>query len=308
MELTDRLTTNLAGDLTSTEWIVFVFLCALAVSMGVFLAKKQSQKFSGHQASNMHAPPQGEHPAVTCFDYGDIRFLHLGSPAVQGSMQISKPFDIHLEYQQRMMCWLLFANIDQIADFHVMQMGLGAAALTKFCHHHLQTNTTAVELNPQVIATCQQWLKLPAHADKLQVVLADAAEVARDPKWHETVDVLQIDLYDPDAACPVLDTEAFYADCQKMLTHSGCMVVNVFGRASNVNNSLAKMATSFGTEGLWTFKPTSAGNAIVLAFRTPRPFDPNALQLQASRIEKRWPLPACQWLKELAPSHPPRAI
>ena len=39
---------------------------------------------------------------------GDIRYLHLGTEWVQGSMRIDAPFDIELDYVQRMMAWLLF--------------------------------------------------------------------------------------------------------------------------------------------------------------------------------------------------------
>jgi spermidine synthase len=305
MDLTNTLATSLGLDLTTTDLIVYGLFCVLAVAMGVFLAKKQTQKFSGQGmgAGTANAPNNGDHPAVTYFDYGDLRFFHLGSPAVQGSMQISKPFDIHLEYQQRMMAWLLFADLKQVNRLHVMQMGLGAAGLTKFCHHHLHTQTTAVELNPQVIDTCRQWFKLPANSNTLQVLLANAADVARDPQWHQTIDVLQVDLYDPDALGPLLDTEAFYADCKQLLTHNGCMVVNVFGRQSNLAKSLQKIAASFGNDALWAFTPTSAGNAIVLAFRTPVAIDDNSLLAQAQTIEKRWPLPATQWLKALAPAY-----
>ena len=36
-------------------------------------------------------------PEVNFSDYGDTRYLHLGTPWVQGSMNIDKPFDIDLE-------------------------------------------------------------------------------------------------------------------------------------------------------------------------------------------------------------------
>ena len=65
-----------------------------------------------------------------------------------------------------------------------MQLGLGAASLTKFCHKHLRMHTTAIELNPQVVAACRLWFKLPADTAKLKVVLGDAAEVARHDHWH----------------------------------------------------------------------------------------------------------------------------
>jgi spermidine synthase len=255
MDLTNSLAASLRLDLTTTDLILYALFCVLAVAMGAFLAKKQARKFSGQglDAGAVEAPSESDHPAVTYFDYGDLRFFHLGSPAVQGSMQISKPFDIHLEYQQRMMAWLLFTDLKQVSRLHVMQMGLGAAGLTKFCHHHLHTQTTAVELNPQVIDTCRQWFNLPANSNTLQVVLGDAADVAHDPQWHQTIDVLQVDLYDPEAICPILDTAAFYADCKQLLTHNGCMVVNVFGRQSNLEHSMQKMAASFGNDAMWVF-------------------------------------------------------
>jgi spermidine synthase len=48
-----------------------------------------------------------------------------------------------------------------------MQLGLGAAALTKFCHKKLRMKTTAIELNPQVVAACRLWFKLPPDDPKL---------------------------------------------------------------------------------------------------------------------------------------------
>ncbi|WP_199220195.1 spermidine synthase [Limnohabitans sp. Rim8] len=230
-----------------------------------------------------------------------MRFLHLGTPAVQGSMKVSKPFEIHLEYQQRMMGWLLFTDLDQVSHKHAMQLGLGAASLTKFCYQHLKMRTIAIELNPQVITTCRQWFNLPKDNEKLQVVLGDAAEIASDDQWRGKIDALQVDLYDQAAASPVIDSEDFYRDCRSLLTHEGCMAVNLFGQASNYDESLKKITTAFGKDAVWAFKPTSAGNAIVLALRTPRVFDANTLQAQAQTIQTRWPLPAKKWLKTLAP-------
>jgi spermidine synthase len=231
-----------------------------------------------------------------------MRFLHLGTPWVQGSMKISKPYEIHLEYVQRMMGWLLVTDLDQVHHLQAMQLGLGAASLTKFCHLQLGMHTTAVELNPQVIDTCRRWFKLPDDNAKLQVLHADAADIARRDAWHGKIDALQVDLYDQEAACPALDSEAFYTDCRQLLTEQGCMAVNLYGRDSNLETSMQRMAKAFGKDALWAFKPTTAGNTIVLAFRTPRAFDKNALLAQAQKIQKRWPLPATKWLKALAPA------
>ncbi|HYF42750.1 MAG TPA: spermidine synthase, partial [Ramlibacter sp.] len=120
-------------------------------------------------------------PEVNFSDHGDIRYLHLQTEWVQGSMDLRKPFEIHLDYVQRMMAWLLFVEPQSVPRRHAMQLGLGAAALTKFCHRKLRMKTTAIELNPQVIAACRLWFKLPRDDARLSVVLADAAEVAAHP-------------------------------------------------------------------------------------------------------------------------------
>jgi spermidine synthase len=240
-------------------------------------------------------------PEVNFSDYGAVRYLHLGTEWVQGSMQISAPFDIHLEYVQRMMAWLLFTDIDKVNQRHAMQLGLGAASLTKFCHKHLRTKTTAIELNPQVVAACRLWFKLPADSAKLQVILGDAAEVARHDHWRGQIDALQVDLYDHEAACPVLDSEAFYADCRHLLSDEGCMTVNLFGRSSSYEQSLQKIAAVFGQEAVWAFKPTREGNTVVLALRTAQHPKRGELMQRAQAIQDKWPLPATKWLRVLKP-------
>ena len=162
-------------------------------------------------------------------------------------------------------------------------------------------HTTAIELNPQVIATCRHAFHLPPDSEKLQVLQGDAGEAAQDKQWHGKIDVLQVDLYDQDAARPAVDTEDFYSDCRHLLTSNGCMTVNLFGHDANYEDSLQKIKTAFGANAVWAFKPTAAGNSIVMAFRTPRVFDPDALITQARAIEARWSLPATKWLKVLAP-------
>src|SRR4051812_47344382 len=177
-------------------------------------------------------------PEVSFSDHGDIRYLHLGTPWVQGSMDLRRPYELELEYVQRMMAWLLFVEPDTVAKRHAMQLGLGAASLTKFCRRKLRMKTTAIELNPQVVAACRLWFKLPPDDERLQVILGDAGKVAAHEHWRGQVDALQVDLYDEEAAAPVLDSRAFYADCRRLLTGDGAMVVNLFGRDASYDESL----------------------------------------------------------------------
>jgi spermidine synthase len=240
-------------------------------------------------------------PEVNFSDWGDVRYLHLGTEWVQGSMRLDAPFEIELEYVQRMMAWLLFVDDASVPKRHAMQLGLGAASLTKFCRKALRMRTTAIELNPQVVAACRGWFKLPADDTRLKVVVADAATEIRKAQWLGTVDALQVDLYDHEAAAPVLDSEDFYADCRALLTDDGCMTVNLFGRSSSYERSLEKIVAAFGEDAVWAFKPTREGNTIVLAQRNPsRPKRP-ALADRAQTIQTRWRLPAPKWLRVFKP-------
>lgn len=240
-------------------------------------------------------------PEVHFSEDGEIRYLHLSTEWIQGSMWIDRPWDIELEYVQRMMAWLLFMPAQEVKGAHAMQLGLGAGTLTKFCHKKLKMTCTAVEINPGVLHACRGWFRLPADGPRLRVVLADAAQEIRSPEWHGVVDALQVDLYDHEAAAPVLDSEDFYRDCRRLLSPGACMSVNLFGRSSSYEASLGKISAAFGPEAVWAFKPTREGNTVVLAQHTPS--RPTRVQLQeaAERIEALCGLPATRWLRAFKP-------
>lgn len=95
----------------------------------------------------------------------------------------------------------------------------------------------------------------------------------------------------------MLDSAEFYADCRNLLTEDGIMTVNLFGRTSSYERSLARMAEAFGEEAMWAFRPTREGNTVVLAQRTPRALDPAALQAASAQVQARWDLPTTRWPK-----------
>ena len=247
------------------------------------------------------AAPAAVLPEVNFSDYGDVRFLHLGTVWVQGSMLLDTPYDIELEYVQRMMAGLLFMAPSVVPKKHAMQLGLGSAALTKFCYKKLRMKTTGIEINPQVITACRVWFKLPRDDLRLHVIEADAALEIQKPEHLETVDLLHVDLYDHEAAAPVLDSVDFYAHCYSLLAENGVMTVNLFGRDSSYAQSLEKIAEAFGPQAVWAFRPTREGNTVVLAQREPTRPDRAELLLRAAEIETRWGLPAKKWLRLFKP-------
>ena len=106
-----------------------------------------------------------------------------------------------------------------------------------------------------------------------------------------------MDLYDHDAASPVLDSEDFYRDCRALLGEGGVMSVNLFGRASSFERSASRIASVFGIERMRSLRPTKEGNTVVLALRDGAVPDRDTLAQRADTIEARFDLPARKWLR-----------
>ncbi len=113
---------------------------------------------------------------VTFSEEGGVRYLHFGTEWVQGAMRLRKPDHIELEYVQQMMAWLLFLE----TPARIVQLGLGAAALTKFCHRFLKrAKVEAVELNPAVVIAARAMFGLPYDDARLTVTPGTLSTTAR---------------------------------------------------------------------------------------------------------------------------------
>ena len=232
---------------------------------------------------------------ATMSEADGVRYLHLGTPWVQGAMRMAKPLALELEYVQRMMAWMLLRPQAELTRGHAVQLGLGAASITRFCHSVLKMRTTAVELNPTVITACRLWFQLPDDTARLKVIEADAADFAA--AHVELAQVLNVDLYDHDAASPVLDSAAFYRDCCRLLADGGVMTVNLFGRDASFERSARRIAAAFGDDQVWSLRPTREGNTIVVAVKGLEMAERDVLAARAENIETRFRLPARKWLK-----------
>lgn len=244
---------------------------------------------------------QGDLPMVTVSEYSGVRYLHLDTPWVQGAMRLSKPDDIELEYVRRMLASLLWLPSDELAQGHAVQLGLGAAAITRFTHGRMAWRTTAIELNPAVIRACRMCFRLPPDGAGLEVLCEDAGQWMARAAPRGGVNLLHVDLYDHEAAAPVLDSEAFYADCHAALAPGGVMAVNLFGRLSSFEQSAKRVAAAFGTDQAWKVQATREGNTVVVATRGVTVPGREELLARAHHIEARWGLPATRWLRMIRP-------
>lgn len=239
-------------------------------------------------------------PAVTLSEHEGIRYLHLDSIWVQGGMRIRKPQEVAIDYVQRMLASLLWLPSETLGQGQAVQLGLGAGAITRFTAVQLAMATTVVEINPQVIAANAAWFHLPAAAE---VVRGDAADwlVQATPA---SVRLLHVDLYDEEAAAPVLDGEDFYRACRAVLEEGGLMSVNLFGRDASFHGSMARIAAAFGSDQVWSLRPTREGNTVAVAGRGVVVPAREVLAARAAVIEARYGplgLPARKWLRMVRP-------
>jgi spermidine synthase len=239
-------------------------------------------------------------PPVTVSEFDGVRYLHLGSIWVQGAMRIRQPQKVELEYIQRMLASLLWVPSAGLGQGQAVQLGLGAGAITRFTCQQLRMATTVVEINPAVIDVAVQWFHLPPLAE---VVRGDAADWLAQAE-PASVQLLHVDLYDHEAAAPVLDDAGFYADCRALLEDGGVFSVNLFGRDASFTASAARIAEAFGADQVWSLRATREGNTVVIATRgAPLPERAERLH-RADVIESRFGplgLPARKWLRLIRP-------
>ena len=246
-------------------------------------------------------------PEVTLSEANGVRYLHLDTPWIQGGMRIKKPQVVEIDYVQRMLASLLWLPTEALGQGQAVQLGLGAGALTRFTARQLRMATTVVEINPQVISINATWFHLPAQAE---VVRGDAADWLRqaDPA---SVQLLHVDLYDHEAAAPVLDDVGFYSACRTVLEDGGLMSVNLFGRHASFHDSIQRIAAAFGADQVWSLRPTREGNTVVVAGRAVVVPTRVELLARAAVIEKRFGslnLPARKWLRMVRPYTPRQSL
>ena len=243
-----------------------------------------------------HPPkPVRQGANVTLSEAAGVRYLHFGTEWVQGAMRIAQPYRIELEYQQQMMVpWLLLPR-----PRRVLQLGLGAAALTKFCHRHLPSaETVVVELDEQVIGAARRWFALPEDGVRLTVVCDDALAFLQRRRRGGFSDWLQVDLYDAGARGPVYDDALFYLACRRVLREPGIATFNLFGRGCRP--SLDRIAAAFDGRVI-VMDEARAGNLVAVAAVGPAiRIETPQLRRRALAIEAAGGLPARRWLRALA--------
>ncbi len=213
-----------------------------------------------------------------------VRTLHFGSDWVQGTMRINRPNALELAYTREMMASLLLSASWPDLPKRILQIGLGAASLTRFIYVNLpETQQTVIELEPGVVGAAQQVFKLPPLGDRLQVEIAEGAD------WIAAAtgeyDLILIDGFDAAGETGELESLAFYQNCRLRLAAGGLLVCNFLSRSPRFLKTCIALDAAF--HGLSRLLPqTPGGNVIALAALTETTqLDAHSLQERAATLE-----------------------
>ncbi|HEY4999024.1 MAG TPA: fused MFS/spermidine synthase [Usitatibacter sp.] len=191
-----------------------------------------------------------------------VRYLHFGSPWVQGAMRISRPWALELEYTREMMMPLVLRP-EAGWPASVLQVGLGSASLTKFLHRHRpDAKLTVVEIAPPVVAAARQFFKLPEESRRLRIEIADGHEYIAATRRH--FDLILVDAFDAKGRSGMLDSIPFYLNCRARLGDSGMFAVNILDRRKGAHASIERLRVAFDDRVL-VLPPREPGNTIVIA-------------------------------------------
>ena len=191
-----------------------------------------------------------------------VRYLHFGSDYIQGAMRIARPYALELEYTRDLMFPLLLRDAPWPAS--VLQIGLGAASVTKFLHRHRpDARLTVVEIAPEVVSAARQFFKLPDEEPRrLRIEIAEGHEYLQSAK--RSYDLIVVDGFDDRGRAGPLDTLPFYLNCRAHLARNGLLATNLLTRRKGAAPSVERMMEAFDDRVL-VIPASDAGNTVALA-------------------------------------------
>ena len=226
-----------------------------------------------------------------------MRYLHFGSPWVQGAMRIARPWSLELEYTRDMMMALLLRPSARWPKTALL-IGLGAASLTKFLYRNRPRSAlTVVEIDAAVVRTAAQFFKLPPDPRRIEIEVCDGYDfvAAAERKF----DLILVDGFDAKNRIGSLDSLAFYRHCRARLSGRGVLVAN-FLNARGLAQSLERMSKAFSGRAL-ALPHCESGNVIAVAANgAPIALSLDAMRAGAARLKRETGLDLMPALARLA--------
>jgi spermidine synthase len=207
-------------------------------------------------------PHRRRDASIEVSEEAGVRYLHFGSPWIQGAMRIARPWSLELEYTRDMMMALLLRPAKRWPKT-VLLIGLGAASLTKFLYRNRAASAlTVVEIDAAVVGAAVQFFKLPVDPRRIAIEIGDGHDFVA--ATTREFDLVLVDGFDAKSRTGRLDTLEFYRNCRARLTGQGVLAANFLNARRGLPRSLERMSQAF--EGrAFALPHCASGNVIALA-------------------------------------------
>jgi spermidine synthase len=213
-----------------------------------------------------------------------VRYLQFSPHWIQGAMRLSRPWSLELDYTRAMMMALLLGQ-DRGWPSSVLQIGLGAASITRFLHRHLRrAKLEVVEIDPEVVVNAWQFFGLPEESARLNIEIGDGYEyIAR---TRRRFDLIVVDGFDANGRAGRLHSLPFYRMSRARLAAGGMMVTNLLSRGKHANPSANPIRDAFDGRVL-VLPPCDANTVVVAKTGAPVRIPIERLRARASKLKSR---------------------
>jgi spermidine synthase len=213
-----------------------------------------------------------------------VRYLQFDSHWIQGAMRLARPWSLELDYTREMMMALLMRP-DREWPRSVLQVGLGAASITRFLHRNLpKAKLEVVELDPEVVLNAWQFFRLPEESARLNIEIGDGYRYMAGTRRR--FDLILVDGFDAKGRAGKLHTLPFYRLCRTRLTGGGMMVTNLLSRRKRAKANADPIRKAFEDRVL-VLPPCDANTVVVAKVGAPIRLTFDELRASAQSFRSR---------------------
>ena len=181
----------------------------------------------------------------------------------------------------------------------VLQIGLGAASITRFLHGNIpMAMLEVVEIDPEVVLNAWQFFKLPGESARLRIEIGDGCHYMATSRRR--FDLILVDGFDAKGRAGRLHTLPFYGLCPARLNDGGMMVTNLLSRRKQVKANADPIRKAFDDRVL-VLPHCDANTVVVVKVGVPIRVTITKLRACAQSFRSRTGLnllPTIAWLVE----------
>lgn len=190
-----------------------------------------------------------------------VRYLQFDTRWIQGAMRLARPWSLELDYTREMMLALLMRP-ERRWPRSVLQIGLGAAAITRFLHRNLpKAKLEVVEIDPEVVLNAWQFFRLPEESARLNIEIGNGYRYMA--ATRKRFDLILVDGFDARGRAGKLHTLPFYRLCRARLSRGGMLVTNLLCRRTREKANANPIQKAF--DGRVLVLPPCEANTVVVA-------------------------------------------